>query len=129
MKTEIECFPCFLRQTVIALKQLDGLQDDLRQEILHEVLSIIQKADMNKPPAYSTTFIHRTIRDRIGQDPFKKIKSDYNTIAMGLYPELKEKVLAAVIPYGQLPGWPLQAISLILGYSHQLISASLLETP
>jgi len=92
MKTEIECFPCFLRQTVIALKQLDGLQDDLRQEILHEVLSVIQKADMNKPPAYSTTLIHRTIRDRIGQDPFKKIKSDYNTIAMGLYPELKEKV-------------------------------------
>ncbi len=92
MKTEIECFPCFLRQTVIALKQLDGLQDDLQQEILHEVLSIMQKADMDKPPAYSTTFIHRTIRDRIGQDPFKKIKYDYNTIAMGLYPELKEKV-------------------------------------
>jgi len=98
MKTEIECFPCFLRQTVIALKQLDGLQDDLRQEILHEVLSIIQKADMNKPPAYSATFIHRTIRDRIGQDPFKKIKSVYNTIAMGLYPELKEKVSSSRDP-------------------------------
>jgi len=98
MKTEIECFPCFLRQTVIALKQLDGLQDDLRQEILHEVLSIIQKADMNKPPAYSTTLIHRTIRDRIRQDPFKKIKSLYNTIAMGLYPELKEKVSSSSDP-------------------------------
>ena len=72
MKTEIECLPCFLRQTVIALRQLDSLQDDLRQELLHEVLSIIQKADMNKPPAYTTTFIHRTIRDRIGQDPSKK---------------------------------------------------------
>lgn len=98
MKTEIECLPCFLRQTVIALKQLDGLQDDLRQEILHEVLSIIEKADMNKPPAYSTTFIHRTIRDKIGQDPFKKIKSLYNTIAMGLYPELKEKVRSSRDP-------------------------------
>jgi uncharacterized protein with ATP-grasp and redox domains len=98
MKTEIECFPCFLRQTVIALKQLNGLQDDLRQKILHEVLSIIQKADMNKPPAYSTTYIHRTIRDRIGKDPFKKIKSDYNTIAMRLYPELKEKVLSSRDP-------------------------------
>lgn len=98
MKTEIECFPCFLRQTAIALKQIDGLQDDLRQEILHEVLSIIQKADMNKPPAYSTTFIHRAIRDRVGYDPFKKIKSLYNTIAMGLYPELKEKVLSSHDP-------------------------------
>lgn len=98
MKTDIECLPCFLRQTVIALKQFEGLQDELRQEILHEVLSIIEKADMSKPPAYSTTFIHRTIRARTGQDPFKKIKSLYNTIAMGLYPELKEKVLSSRDP-------------------------------
>ena len=95
MKTAIECFPCFLRQTVIALKQIDGLQNDLQQEILHEVLSVIQKTDMSKPPAYASTFIHRAIRDRVGYDPFKKIKSLYNTIAMGLYPELKEKVLGS----------------------------------
>jgi len=95
MKTAIECFPCFLRQTVIALKQIDGLQNDLQQEILHEVLSVIQKTDMSKPPAYASTFIHRAIRDRVGYDPFKKIKSLYNTIAMGLYPELKEKVLSS----------------------------------
>ena len=91
MKTDIECFPCFLRQTIIALKQLYGLQD-LQQEIFRDVLSIMQNADMNKPPAYTTTFIHRTIRDRLSQDPFKKIKSDYNTIAMGLYPALKKQV-------------------------------------
>ncbi len=98
MRTELECLPCFLRQTVIALKQIEGLQDDLRQEILHEVLSIIEKADMNKPPAYSTTFMHRAIRNKIGQDPFKKIKSVYNTIAMELYSELKEKVISSRDP-------------------------------
>lgn len=98
IKTDLECFPCFLRQAVIALRQLDDLQDDLRQEILREVLAIIEKADMNKPPAYTTTFIHRTIRDRLGLDPFRKIKSDYNIIAMELYPELKEKVLSSRDP-------------------------------
>jgi hypothetical protein len=97
MKTQIECFPCFLRQAVIALRQLDGLQD-LHREIFQDVLSIMQKADMSKPPAYTTTFIHRAIRDRLGQDPFKKIKSDYNTIAMGLYPELKNKVSSSHDP-------------------------------
>jgi uncharacterized protein with ATP-grasp and redox domains len=90
MKTHIECFPCFLRQTVIALKQLYGLQEN-QQEIFHDVLSIMQKTDMNKPPAYTTTFIHRVIRKRLGLDPFKKIKHDYNEIAMELYPSLKEK--------------------------------------
>lgn len=91
MKTQIDCFPCFLRQTVIALRQLDSMPE-VQQEIFHDVLSIMQKADMDKPPAYTTTFIHRAIRDRLGQDPFKKIKHAYNTIAMGLYPGLKEKV-------------------------------------
>ena len=47
---------------------------------------------MEKPPAYTTTFIHRIIREKLGDDPFKKIKYDYNLIAMGLYPALKEKV-------------------------------------
>jgi len=97
MKTHIECFPCFLRQTVIALKQLYG-QQDIQQEIVHDVLSIMQKTDMNKPPAYTTTYIHRAIRDRLGLDPFKKIKNDYNAIAMGLYPGLKEKVSSSPDP-------------------------------
>jgi len=97
MKTHIECFPCFLRQTVIALKQLYG-QQDIQQEIVHDVLSIMQKTDMNKPPAYTTTYIHRAIRDRLGLDPFKKIKHDYNTIAMGLYPGLKEEVSSSYDP-------------------------------
>jgi len=97
MKTHIDCFPCFLRQTVIALKQLYGLQE-IQQEIFHDVLSIMQKTDMNKPPAYTTTFIHRAIRDRLGLDPFKKIKYDYNQVAMGLYPGLKEKVSSSHDP-------------------------------
>jgi len=97
MKTHIECFPCFLRQTVIALKQLYGLQEN-QQEIFHDVLSIMQKTDMDKPPAYTTTFIHRAIRDRLGLDPFKKIKHAYNAIAMELYPGLKEKVSSSHDP-------------------------------
>lgn len=97
MKTEIECFPCFLRQTVIALRQLRGIED-VQQEIFHDVLSIMKKTDMSKPPAYITTFIHRAIRDRLGLDPFKEIKHDYNAVAMGLYPELKEKVAASHDP-------------------------------
>ena len=93
MKTEIECFPCFLRQTVIALRQLYCMRDVVHQEIFREVLAIMQKADMDKPPAYTTTFIHRAIRDRLGEDPFGKIKQAYNKIAMGLYPDLKKTVV------------------------------------
>ncbi len=91
MQTSIECFPCFLRQTVIALKQLTCDQA-AQEDVIRAVLPVISAADTSRPPAYTTTFIHRLIRERLQDDPFKKIKYDYNEIALGLYPSMKEKV-------------------------------------
>jgi uncharacterized protein with ATP-grasp and redox domains len=91
MHTSIECFPCFLRQTVIALKQLISDQA-VQEDVIRAVLPVISAADTDRPPAYTTTFIHRLIREKLQADPFKKIKYDYNEIALGLYPSMKEKV-------------------------------------
>jgi uncharacterized protein with ATP-grasp and redox domains len=99
MQTQLECFPCFLRQTLIALGQSPYLADTLiRREILNDVLSIMLRADTDKPPAYTTTFIHRTIRERLGRDPFKEIKHKYNALAMGLYHTLKPEVESSKDP-------------------------------
>jgi damage-control phosphatase, subfamily I len=99
MLTQLECFPCFLRQTIIALGQTPQIQDArIRREILNDVLAIMLKADTGKPPAHTTTFIHRTIRDRLGLDPFKERKREYNTLALGLYHTLKSKVKGSKDP-------------------------------
>jgi uncharacterized protein with ATP-grasp and redox domains len=91
MKTHLDCFPCFLRQTLIAVRL--GTKDEaLQAEVLKGVMDEIKATDMSQPPAYSTTFLHRKIRQLLGKDPFKEIKSEYNQIALGLYPELKKKV-------------------------------------
>ncbi|MEW6739834.1 MAG: damage-control phosphatase ARMT1 family protein [Nitrospirota bacterium] len=91
MKTHLDCFPCFLRQTLIAVRL--GTKDEaLQAEVLKGVMDEIKATDMSQPPAYSTTFLHRKIRQILGKDPFKEIKSEYNQIALGLYPELKKKV-------------------------------------
>lgn len=88
MRVHLDCFPCFLRQSIIALRL--GTRDELLQErILKSILSEIQMADISKPPAYTTTFIHRKIRQLLGKDPFKELKSEYNQVALGLYPSLK----------------------------------------
>lgn len=91
MRTKIECFPCFIRQTIIALSQLTE-DPAVHEEIMREVLSVMQRTDTSKPPAYTTTFIHRLIRDRLGQDPFEKVKDVYNKLALGLYPGLKDEM-------------------------------------
>ncbi len=91
MRTHIDCFPCFLRQTTIALAQLSD-NNSLQEEVIREVLPIIQCADTSKPPAYTTTFIHRRIREKLGQDPFRKVKKEYNSHAMERYPMLKVRI-------------------------------------
>ncbi len=91
MKVHLDCFPCFLKQSILALRL--GTKDELLQErILKNVLPEIQKADISKPPAYTSTFIHREIRRLLGKNPFKDINSEYNQIALRLYPSLKSIV-------------------------------------
>lgn len=91
MKVHLDCFPCFLKQTLIAARL--GTKDvSLQFNLLKEVLEEIKSTDISKPPAYSTTFLHRRIRQVLGSDPFKEIKEEYNNIALSLYPELKRLV-------------------------------------
>ncbi len=97
MKVHLDCFPCFLRQSLIALRQ--GTRDaKLQEDILKAVLADIERADTSRPPAYATTYIHRRIREMLRKDPFKEIKSEYNRIALGLYPSLKRMVEESTDP-------------------------------
>jgi len=80
-----------LKQAIIAVR-LGTPNETLQAEILKEVLDEIKATDLSRPPAYSSTFLHRKIRQLLGKDPFKDIKSEYNRIAKGLYPELKKKI-------------------------------------
>lgn len=91
MKVHLDCYPCFLKQTIIALRL--GTKDVARREhILRCILNGIGKVDTSKTPAHATTFLHREIRNLLGEDPFKGIKSEYNQIALSLYPLLKKQV-------------------------------------
>jgi uncharacterized protein with ATP-grasp and redox domains len=91
MKVHLDCFPCFLRQAVIALRL--GTQDRaLREAVLKKVLDDIRRADTSRPPAFTTTFIHRKIRRMLGADPFDRVKAEYNQIALRLYPSLRNMV-------------------------------------
>jgi uncharacterized protein with ATP-grasp and redox domains len=97
MKTHLDCFPCFLKQTLIAARL--GTKDaSFQSDIVKGVLDEIGATDMSQPPAHSTTFLHRKIRQLIGKDPFKEIKSEYNQIALKLYPDLRKKVMESPDP-------------------------------
>lgn len=91
MRVHIDCFPCFLRQAIIALRY--GTKDtELQEEVLKAILEDIKASNTTRPPAYATTSIHRRIRKILNKDPFKDIKSEYNRVALSLYPSLKKIV-------------------------------------
>jgi uncharacterized protein with ATP-grasp and redox domains len=91
LKVQPECFPCFLRQTAIALG-LGTADDALKMEVMRAVLKDVESADTEKSPAHATTPMHRTIRRMLGRDPFGGVKADYNRKALALYPRLKRLV-------------------------------------
>jgi uncharacterized protein with ATP-grasp and redox domains len=93
-----ECYPCFLRQTLISLDEAEAAEET-RHEVVRAVLAELGRADPGKSPAHATTFMHRRIREMLGKDPFARVKSRYNTIAMGLYPGLKSMVSESHDPF------------------------------
>jgi damage-control phosphatase, subfamily I len=101
MLTHKNCFPCFLRQTIIALdrhSESHTVPQEIHMDIMSEVMLLMREADINKPPSYTTTFIHRLIRERLGDDPYRETKHEYNNIALGLYPGLSRQVRASRDP-------------------------------
>jgi uncharacterized protein with ATP-grasp and redox domains len=91
MKVHLDCFPCFLKQTLIAARF--GTKDEsLQLSLIIDILEEIRYTDMERPPAYSTTFLHRKIRQILNKNPFKEIKEEYNQIALSLYSGLKKQV-------------------------------------
>lgn len=91
IKFALDCYPCFVRQIVIAVRF--GTDDEaLREEVVKDVIGYIPQIGTEKTPAHAATWMHRRIRQKLGNDPFKRIKSEYNLKALELYPSLKELV-------------------------------------
>jgi uncharacterized protein with ATP-grasp and redox domains len=97
MKVHPDCFPCFMRQCLIAIEQAgrNGVDENA---VIKAALADIEKADLARSPAHATTNMHRTLRRMLGGDPFKNIKSQYNQIALKLYDSLKEKIAQSAEP-------------------------------
>ncbi len=97
MKVHPDCFPCFMRQCLIAIKQAgkNGVDENA---VMKAALADIERADLEKSPAHATTSMHRTLRRMLGGDPFKAIKGQYNKIALELYDSLKGEIARSAEP-------------------------------
>lgn len=92
MKTYFECIPCFLRQTLEAVR-LTTDDKAIQEQVIRKVLSLASEMNMQKSPPFMAQRIHRLIRQMTGNnDPYRDIKDRFNSFALELYPKLKNMI-------------------------------------
>ncbi len=88
MNIYLDCIPCFLRQSLDAVR---NITEDVRlhEQIVREVLRLADGLDLNRPPPWVGQIIHRRLRELTGvEDPYREAKSRFNQMAVSMLPEL-----------------------------------------
>ena len=92
MRTYFDCIPCFLRQTLDALRRVTA-DEAVQEKVLREVLRATGQMDLGQSPPAMGQVIHRLIREATGNpDPYREVKEHLNCLALDLYPRLRQRV-------------------------------------
>jgi uncharacterized protein with ATP-grasp and redox domains len=99
MKTCLDCVPCFLSQTLDACR-LASDDTRLHERVLRRVLRRASEFPFDRTPPEMGAEIHRIIREETGDpDPYAGVKARFNAFALGLLPELRQRIAAAADPF------------------------------
>jgi hypothetical protein len=92
MRTYLDCIPCFFKQA-LAAERLAGADEITQKKILNEIAEMIPDISLeDTPPEMGRKIYNLISKITKKEDPFREIKKKSNEFALGLYPELKNKV-------------------------------------
>ena len=99
MKTFFDCIPCFLRQSLDAVRMVTD--DPIAQEkVLRGVLRLASELDLKESPPAVGQRIHRLLREISGNpDPYRDVKNRCNRFAEELLPWAEKAVAEADDPF------------------------------
>ncbi len=90
MKTYFDCFPCFVRQVLDSVRMTTA-DERIQEKVLRESMRLVSEMDLWQSPPVIGQQIHRLVRELVGiEDPYRKIKKQFNEIALKLYPKLRK---------------------------------------
>jgi len=73
--------------------------EQIHETVVRGVLRMAADLDISQSPPAIGQQIHRLIRELTGsEDPYRKIKSRFNHLALRLYPELRERIMNSEDP-------------------------------
>lgn len=99
MRTYLDCYPCFLRQALTAVRMAGGT-DVVEWQALHHVLELLRDVPDDATPPVLADQVHRLVREVTGHgDPYAGIKATTTAAALDLYPRLVDVVAASPDPF------------------------------
>jgi len=99
MKTYLDCYPCFLRQTLEAAR-MAGLDEARQYRVLQKVMNELNQFGLTSTSPKMAYTIHQVVRQEVnGHDPYQTAKEESTQQALALYPQLKTLVAEADDPF------------------------------
>lgn len=98
MKTYLDCIPCFFKQALFAARAAVDDEETIKG-VLDKIGTFISSIPLEQSPPETSRFIYRTVREVTGvDDPFADLKAESISRALGLYPQLRERIGASEDP-------------------------------
>ena len=98
MRTYFDCIPCFVRQSLDAVRLMTS-DESIHEHVVRNILRLAADLDMSQSPPVMGQKIHRLIRELVGmEDPYHKIKKQFNELALKLYSELRKLIIESEDP-------------------------------
>ncbi len=128
MKTYFECVPCFIRQTLDAVR-LTTDDPILHERALREILITISRMDFQKSPVVMGRSIQRIIQQLTGtKDPYAQLKRKFNRLVLEVYPMLKQRVNTAADPFEVAARLALAGNMIDFGSGQTIRTSDVIET-
>jgi len=97
LKTYYECLPCFMKQV---LKALPNVDESLREPILRDVMAKLSRIDFSLSPPEMARIIFNIIEEYTEEkDCYTDIKQRSNEYILAMYDELKDMVMKSDDPF------------------------------
>ncbi|MFA5293792.1 MAG: ARMT1-like domain-containing protein [Phycisphaerae bacterium] len=99
MRTYLDCIPCFVRQSLDAVRLATDDQK-MHEQILRQVLDLVGNMDLSTSPPVMAQKIHRKIRQIIKtDDPYKQKKQYFNEFALNFFPKFNDLLAHSTKPF------------------------------
>jgi len=99
MKTYFDCIPCFLKQTLEAVRFVID-DENIQENVLRQILKEVSAMDLNGTPPEMGWKIHKMVQEVTGNsDPYREIKQASTRFVLSLMPKLRAVMADSADPF------------------------------